>query len=309
VQRAFLEYPRSPSKVERTQVGRSARNRVVRNDPERKLEEGVHNSNSSEHNWVQYRFGLVAVPGPQWHGPDRPQLLEPRGAFLARRLLPVHYYCTVRLRRSQTYVRDPRAYVSEATSLSAKMHTSAIDVRAAAFFITGVAVGATSLYLLRRPRAAAAAPPAADVSLVLSAAAYAAIAHRTQKRKHALQSPYIEHPLGVAALLAEAGFTDAPTLAAAMLHDTVEDTAVTPADLHATFGPVVGTSLLVAHPQCVSSLLVGMCAGLCPPRPVPNRAGPSPLVIDCSVRSCLCRASRLPFRSMLLPTTRSGHCR
>lgn len=128
------------------------------------------------------------------------------------------------------------------------MDFGATEVRVAAAFLTGLVVGGTSLYLLRRPAPPAAAPAAAaapasarDMALILNAAAYAAVAHRDQRRKNETGAPYIEHPLGVAALLAEAGFTHPPTLAAAMLHDTVEDTAVSPEELVAVFGPEVGT--------------------------------------------------------------------
>jgi len=50
--------------------------------------------------------------------------------------------------------------------------------------------------------------------------------------------PYITHPLNVACLLAELKM-DAPTLAAALLHDVVEDTSITLADLEREFGAEV----------------------------------------------------------------------
>lgn len=50
--------------------------------------------------------------------------------------------------------------------------------------------------------------------------------------------PYITHPLTVAGILADAGH-DAPTLAAALLHDVVEDTPVSPEEIQESFGPVV----------------------------------------------------------------------
>ena len=48
--------------------------------------------------------------------------------------------------------------------------------------------------------------------------------------------PYLEHPLGVAIILAELGLDDV-TVAGALLHDSVEDTAVTIDDIDAGFGP------------------------------------------------------------------------
>lgn len=76
-------------------------------------------------------------------------------------------------------------------------------------------------------------------ALLLAAAEFAARKHSRQRRKHG-DIPYINHPLAVARILAEeAGVDDAAVLAAALLHDTLEDTATTVAELEAAFGPVV----------------------------------------------------------------------
>ena len=81
-------------------------------------------------------------------------------------------------------------------------------------------------------------PPAAtDVALVLRASAFAAHKHRNQRRKDVDASPYINHPLTLANVLAsEGGVADAVTLCAALLHDTVEDTDTTPDELASEFG-------------------------------------------------------------------------
>lgn len=69
-----------------------------------------------------------------------------------------------------------------------------------------------------------------DIALILKAAAFAAHKHRDQRRKDAGATPYINHPLALASLLAdEAGITDPTVLAAALLHDTIEDTETTAA--------------------------------------------------------------------------------
>lgn len=53
-------------------------------------------------------------------------------------------------------------------------------------------------------------------------------------------SPYINHPIGVAHLLADiGGITDLDTLVAAILHDTIEDTETTPDELEEQFGRAV----------------------------------------------------------------------
>jgi guanosine-3',5'-bis(diphosphate) 3'-pyrophosphohydrolase len=75
------------------------------------------------------------------------------------------------------------------------------------------------------------------VSVVLAACAFAAKKHHGQFRKGADHVPYINHPIAVANLLTnEANITDASTLAAALLHDTIEDTATTGHELQAAFG-------------------------------------------------------------------------
>jgi GTP diphosphokinase / guanosine-3',5'-bis(diphosphate) 3'-diphosphatase len=80
------------------------------------------------------------------------------------------------------------------------------------------------------------------VAFILGAMAFAAEKHRTQRRKDAAASPYINHPIALADLLAnEAGVRDPLVLAAAILHDTVEDTDTTLEEIAARFGAEVGS--------------------------------------------------------------------
>lgn len=72
---------------------------------------------------------------------------------------------------------------------------------------------------------------------ILKALHFAATKHRDQRRKDVEASPYINHPIEVAELLAsEGGVTDLLTLQGAILHDTIEDTNTTPEELEAEFG-------------------------------------------------------------------------
>lgn len=72
---------------------------------------------------------------------------------------------------------------------------------------------------------------------LLTAISFAADKHRNQRRKDAESTPYINHPLQLACLLAtEGGVDDVDTLIAAVLHDTVEDTETTHAELVERFG-------------------------------------------------------------------------
>ncbi len=71
----------------------------------------------------------------------------------------------------------------------------------------------------------------------IKAVTFAAHKHRDQRRKDADASPYINHPLMLAHVLAfEGDVSDPDALCAAVLHDTVEDTATTFDELAVEFG-------------------------------------------------------------------------
>ncbi|XP_075934738.1 guanosine-3',5'-bis(diphosphate) 3'-pyrophosphohydrolase MESH1 [Anarhichas minor] len=79
-----------------------------------------------------------------------------------------------------------------------------------------------------------------DAVLLLETVNFAAEKHRNQRRKDPEETPYINHPIGVARILShEGGVTDIEVLQAALLHDTVEDTDTSLAELEATFGTIV----------------------------------------------------------------------
>ena len=72
---------------------------------------------------------------------------------------------------------------------------------------------------------------------LLVALAFAASKHRDQRRKDDAASPYINHPIALANLLAnEAGIEDERVLVAAVLHDVLEDTETTEQELVEAFG-------------------------------------------------------------------------
>ena len=76
-----------------------------------------------------------------------------------------------------------------------------------------------------------------DLGLLIRAAAFAAHKHRDQRRKDAAATPYINHPLALALVLsAEGGVDDVATLCGALLHDTIEDTETTAAEIEQHFG-------------------------------------------------------------------------
>src|ERR1039458_1325060 len=78
--------------------------------------------------------------------------------------------------------------------------------------------------------------PGADTSMIVRAAETATTAHAGQLRRSG--EPYITHPIAVAGIVADLGL-DAQTVAAALLHDAVEDTGVTTELIEQEFGPAV----------------------------------------------------------------------
>jgi len=80
--------------------------------------------------------------------------------------------------------------------------------------------------------------PREDPDLIVRAGAAAARAHADQFRRSG--EPYVTHPVAVAAIVAELGL-DAQTVAAALLHDAVEDTGLTLEAIATEFGPAVAS--------------------------------------------------------------------
>src|SRR6187551_149219 len=79
--------------------------------------------------------------------------------------------------------------------------------------------------------------PNTDEDLLNRAYVYAMRAHGEQTR--ASGDPYFSHPLEVAAILTDLKLDDA-TIVAALLHDTIEDTEATRAEIDQIFGPDIG---------------------------------------------------------------------
>jgi guanosine-3',5'-bis(diphosphate) 3'-pyrophosphohydrolase len=78
--------------------------------------------------------------------------------------------------------------------------------------------------------------PGDDTSMIVRAAVTATMAHAGQTRRSG--EPYVTHPIAVAGIVADLGL-DAQTVAAALLHDAVEDTGVTTEIIERDFGPDV----------------------------------------------------------------------
>ena len=93
-----------------------------------------------------------------------------------------------------------------------------------------------------------------ELKEVLRAIRFASEAHRDHRRKGETAAPYINHPIAVAEQLAAAGLADDPELLmAAVLHDVIEDTDTTPADMEKAFGPrVTGIVLEVSDDKALA---------------------------------------------------------
>lgn len=83
------------------------------------------------------------------------------------------------------------------------------------------------------------------LALVLKAVEFASRKHRDQRRKDKRASPYINHPIQLANVLwFEGGVTDPVVIAAALLHDTIEDTQTSWQELRGEFGDAVAEVVL-----------------------------------------------------------------
>jgi len=79
-----------------------------------------------------------------------------------------------------------------------------------------------------------------DLKLLIKALDFAAHKHRGQRRRNVAASPYINHPIALAGILCnEAHITDVDVICGALLHDTVEDTETTEAELLREFGAAI----------------------------------------------------------------------
>ena len=84
-----------------------------------------------------------------------------------------------------------------------------------------------------------------SIAAIVKAAQFASEKHKSQRRKDADASPYINHPLALANVLATEGGIDNPdVICAALLHDTIEDTNTTADELTTHFGPKVASIVL-----------------------------------------------------------------
>ena len=91
--------------------------------------------------------------------------------------------------------------------------------------------------------------------MIEKAIRFAVTAHEGTKRK-GKDRPYILHPIEVMSIVA--GMTeDEEVIAAAVLHDTVEDTAVTAADIELEFGPRVAKLVIAESEDKMKGLPAG----------------------------------------------------
>ena len=84
-----------------------------------------------------------------------------------------------------------------------------------------------------------------EMSSILAAVHLSADKHRSQRRKDAQATPYINHPIEVADLLWRIGnVRDIAVIVAALLHDIIEDTKTTPDEIESRLGKRVSSLVL-----------------------------------------------------------------
>jgi guanosine-3',5'-bis(diphosphate) 3'-pyrophosphohydrolase len=82
------------------------------------------------------------------------------------------------------------------------------------------------------------------ISLLFKALTFSAEKHSKQRRKDIDESPYINHPIALANILAQRWVIDENVLCAAILHDTLEDTETTVDELRKHFGEKITSIVL-----------------------------------------------------------------
>jgi len=82
------------------------------------------------------------------------------------------------------------------------------------------------------------------LSLLFKALAFSAEKHTKQRRKDIDKTPYINHPISLANILAQRWVIDENVLCAAILHDTIEDTETTADELQEHFGEKITSIVL-----------------------------------------------------------------
>ena len=93
-----------------------------------------------------------------------------------------------------------------------------------------------------------------EMAQFLEVLAFSAFKHRAQRRKDRHASAYINHPIELARVLHnEGGVSDPATLCAAILHDTVEDTQTTRAELARRFGSAIARIVMEVTDRTVSA--------------------------------------------------------
>jgi guanosine-3',5'-bis(diphosphate) 3'-pyrophosphohydrolase len=107
---------------------------------------------------------------------------------------------------------------------------------------TGNYIGFVDVASVELPRKIESIEHGDAVGLLLRAISFAADKHKNQRRKDVEATPYINHPIALASVLRdEGGVTDPMILAAAILHDTIEDTETTRYELEMLFGEKVAS--------------------------------------------------------------------
>jgi guanosine-3',5'-bis(diphosphate) 3'-pyrophosphohydrolase len=82
------------------------------------------------------------------------------------------------------------------------------------------------------------------LSLLFKALSFSAEKHTKQRRKDIDKTPYINHPISLANILAQRWVIDENVLCAAILHDTIEDTETTVDELQEHFGEKITSIVL-----------------------------------------------------------------
>lgn len=104
-------------------------------------------------------------------------------------------------------------------------------------FTAAAAAAVTSLLTLSLARISA----RRSLTRLLLAADFAARKHACHRRRDSVATPYINHPIGVASVLASADVADVDVLISALLHDVIDDTDCSLGEIDSFFGQRVAS--------------------------------------------------------------------
>ncbi|CED84321.1 peroxysomal citrate synthase [Phaffia rhodozyma] len=214
-----------------------------------RLEDRAEESGQKHVNQASATFGLRLIESYQKDKPDQPRQVSVIPLLIFDLTIVLTHY---RMSPSVTSISNnttatPSSSLSKYTSTSPASSSSSKSSSSSLNSMTTVTTTSFDGFLDGN---------ISDVGILLKTLSFSSQKHSFQRRKDPAQSPYINHPIGVANFIAETGETDIVVLQAAILHDVVEDTECTIDEIELHFGPEVAKVV----DECSDDTTLSACA-------------------------------------------------